>query len=75
MGIVKLVREGVIASKYKKVYPGKAVAVGEGTAEDVGSIRGTPMFELYDGDYVLDSRIVCQFEAVLEKKAKKLYWP
>ena len=63
-GVIKLVREGVITGKYKKIHTGKvvAVAVGGGTLEDMEFVNGNPMFELYDGDYVLDPRVVSQLD-------------
>ncbi|MFC2006082.1 acetyl-CoA hydrolase/transferase family protein [Chloroflexota bacterium] len=66
-GIIKLVREGVITGKYKTVHPGKAVtvAIGGGTLEDMEFVDGNPMFELYDGDYVLDPRVVSQLDNML----------
>jgi len=63
-GIIKLVREGVITGKYKQIHTGKAVAVavGGGTMEDMEFVNGNPMFELYDGDYVLNPRVVSQLD-------------
>lgn len=57
-GIIKLVREGVITGQRKTLNPGKvvAIAVGGGTKEDMDFVNNNPMFELYDGDYVLHPR-------------------
>ncbi len=59
-GIIRLVREGVITGKCKNMDTGKAVsvAVAGGTLEDMEFVNGNPMFELRDGDYVLDPRVV-----------------
>jgi len=66
-GIIRLVREGVITGKYKKIHTGKAVAVaiGGGTLEDMKFVDGNPMFELYDGDYVLDPRVIAQLDNIV----------
>ena len=63
-GVIRLVREGIITGKYKKVHPGKVVtvAVGGGTLGDMEFVNGNPIFELYDGDYVLDPRVIAQLE-------------
>lgn len=59
-GIIKLVREGVITGKRKTLNQGKfvAVAVGGGTKEDMDFVDGNPIFELYDGEYVLNPSVV-----------------
>jgi 4-hydroxybutyrate CoA-transferase len=59
-GIIKLVREGVITGKQKKINWGKAVAVavGGGDKEDMDFVNVNPMFELYDADYVLNPSVI-----------------
>ncbi len=59
-GVVRLVREGVITGKYKNIHTGKVVAtaIGGGTKEEMDFVRMNPIFELYDGEYILDPRVV-----------------
>jgi 4-hydroxybutyrate CoA-transferase len=59
-GIIKLIREGVITGKRKTLNTGKAVAAacGGGTKEDMDFVNGNPIFELYDGEYILDPRVI-----------------
>lgn len=59
-GVIRLIREGVINGRLKKVNRDRAVAiaVGGGAKEDMDWVNGNPMVELYDADYVLDPRVI-----------------
>jgi 4-hydroxybutyrate CoA-transferase len=65
-GIIKLVRNGVITGKRKKINTGKvvSVALGGGDKEDMDFVHNNPMFELYDADYVLSPAVIGQNENV-----------
>ncbi|MFC1987002.1 acetyl-CoA hydrolase/transferase family protein [Chloroflexota bacterium] len=66
-GVIRLVRDGVINSKYKNCHRGKAIAVaiGGGNKEDMAFVNNNPMFELYDAEYVLDPRVIARNDKVL----------
>ncbi|MDO8672253.1 MAG: acetyl-CoA hydrolase/transferase C-terminal domain-containing protein [Dehalococcoidia bacterium] len=58
-GIIKLVQEGVITGKHKTIHAGKVVAAAIGsTKEDMDYVNMNPMFELYDGSYIIDPRVI-----------------
>ncbi|HSW57721.1 MAG TPA: acetyl-CoA hydrolase/transferase C-terminal domain-containing protein [Dehalococcoidales bacterium] len=63
-GIIKLMREGVITSKYKSFNRGKHIctACGGGSMEDMQWVTMNPIFELHPAEYVLDVRIIAQHD-------------
>ena len=66
-GAIKLAREGVITGKRKNIKQNKfvAIAVGGGDQRDMSFVNGNPMFELYDADYVLNTRIISANDKVV----------
>ena len=60
LGIVRLVKEGVITGKYKTIHPGKVVCNNfcTGDLEELNYVADNPMFELYAQEYVINIRTV-----------------
>ncbi len=60
MGIIRLVREGVITGARKSLDKGKAVAtaLGGGTPEDMEFVNENPLFELHSVVYVNDVKVI-----------------
>jgi 4-hydroxybutyrate CoA-transferase len=63
-GIIPLIRDGVINSKYKTINTGIAVATacGGGSKEDMEFITMNPKFELRSAEYCLDVRVIAQHD-------------
>ncbi|MBI4232838.1 MAG: 4-hydroxybutyrate CoA transferase [Chloroflexi bacterium] len=65
-GVVGLVREGAITSRYLKNHPGKVVATTIGNSpEDLEFVNNNPKFELHRSDYVIDPRGIAQNDNVV----------
>ena len=60
LGIVQLVKDGVVTGNHKTFHPGKVVCNNfcTGDYEDLAFINNNPMFELYPQDYVVNIRNV-----------------
>ncbi|MFC1926733.1 acetyl-CoA hydrolase/transferase family protein [Chloroflexota bacterium] len=59
-GIIKMVMDGAITGKYKKLHPGKVVAtaMGGGAKEEMDYVNMNPLFELYGSRYILDPGVI-----------------
>ncbi len=58
-GLVHLVRQGVITSRYLNLHPGKFVTSTAGNgADDLAYINDNPMFEFYSTEYMHDPRVI-----------------
>src|SRR5260370_38009701 len=67
-GTTRLVREGVMTGKYKKLFPG--IVVGSGFAAGVGRegldyADGNPGFQLYDFNFTDDIRLLAREEGLI----------
>lgn len=63
MGLIDLVENGVITSKYATVKPNKFCTTGlTGGAEEYSYVDNNPFFEFYDYDYMLNPAVICQNE-------------
>ncbi|MCP5364519.1 MAG: 4-hydroxybutyrate CoA transferase [Hyphomicrobiales bacterium] len=62
-GLIDLVDNGVITSKYATVRPNKFVTTGlTGGSEEYDYANNNPFFEFYDYDYMLNPAVICQNE-------------
>ncbi|CCW16266.1 4-hydroxybutyrate coenzyme A transferase [Sphingobium indicum BiD32] len=62
-GLIDLVDNGVITSKYSTVRPNKFATTGlTGGLEEYNYVNNNPFFEFYDYDYMLNPAIICQNE-------------
>jgi len=60
-GLLDLVDNGVITSKYATVRPNKFVTTGlTGGLEEYNYVNNNPFFEFYDYDYMLNPAVICQ---------------
>lgn len=60
VGVVSLVRDGVITGKYKTIHRGKVVASAFAVTsrEELEWVNNNPLFHLYDIEYTDDLRVV-----------------
>jgi len=62
-GLMELVKQGVITSKYATVRPNKFVTTGlTGGADEYEYVNNNPFFEFYGYDYMLNPAVICQNE-------------
>lgn len=68
VGTTRLVREGVLTGKYKKMFPG--LVVGSGFAvgtprEELEYADGNPIFQLYDFNFTDDIRTIAREDGLI----------
>jgi len=64
----RLVREGVITGKYKKLFPGLVVGSGFAYAtprEELDYAENNPVFQLYDFNFTDDIRLIAREEGLI----------
>ena len=67
-GSAKLVREGVVTGKYKKIFPGLVVGSGFAIAtprEELDYADGHPGFHIYDFNFTDDIRLIAREEGLI----------